>query len=459
MTMIGRWIRVDRLLRLVDVELHPVELLQQIVRELDVRLVDLVDEEHRTRLGGEGFPELALDDVVVDVVDPVVAELRVAKARDRVVLVQPLARLRDRLDVPLDEGGADRARHLLGEHRLARAGLSLDEERPFEGDGGVHREHQVLGGDVGIGTFESSLRHRASFSLGGRAGGRQCRRSDPAGRSGRWGRIRAMHTRMTIGGREAGAHPPDEFEMPVEAVEIEAPGLAPWRAGSDGVDYVHTLDSGRPGPHVMVSAVVHGNELCGAIVLDELLRAEVRPSGGRLTLAFMNVDAYERFDPEHPVLSRYVDEDFNRLWSREALFGRRDSVELRRATRAPADPRRRRLPARSALDAVRRGAPRPVRHHPQGPGLRARSRPLRPHRARRGPRGGPADAGLRRVRRRREPSHRAPRRVRPALEARDGGDGEAGRVPLPRPLRSPAAGAASPGGRGGGEGSSRSPSR
>ena len=55
------------------------------------------------------------------------------------------------------------------------------------------------------------------------------------------------------------------------------------------------------------------------------------PVRGRLTLAFMNVEAYERFDPGHPVLSRYVDEDFNRLWSSEVLESRRDSVELRRA--------------------------------------------------------------------------------------------------------------------------------
>ena len=87
-----------------------------------------------------------------------------------------------------------------------------------------------------------------------------------------------MHARATIRGRETGAHPPDEFEMPAEAVEIEAPDLAPWRRSNAGVDYVHTFASGHPGPHVMVSAVVHGNELCGAIVLDELLRAEVRPS-------------------------------------------------------------------------------------------------------------------------------------------------------------------------------------
>ena len=36
-----------------------------------------------------------------------------------------------------------------------------------------------------------------------------------------------MCARATILGREAGAHPPDEFEMPAEAVEIEAPDLAP----------------------------------------------------------------------------------------------------------------------------------------------------------------------------------------------------------------------------------------
>ena len=140
-----------------------------------------------------------------------------------------------------------------------------------------------------------------------------------------------MRAGATTRSREADIHPPEGFEMPVESVEIEAPDLTPWREGGGGVDYVHTLDSGRPGPHVMVSAIVHGNELCGAIVLDELLRTQARPSGGRLTFAFMNVDAYERFDPAHPVLGRYVDEDFNRLWSSEVLGGRRGSVELRRA--------------------------------------------------------------------------------------------------------------------------------
>ena len=59
---------------------------------------------------------------------------------------------------------------------------------------------------------------------------------------------------------------------PTYPIEIDAPDISAYRAGNTGVDYVTTFDSGRAGPHVMVSAVVHGNELCGAVVLDWLLR-------------------------------------------------------------------------------------------------------------------------------------------------------------------------------------------
>ena len=114
-------------------------------------------------------------------------------------------------------------------------------------------------------------------------------------------------------------------------VNLEAPDISPYRNGNTGVDYITTLDSGKSGPHVMLSAVVHGNELCGAIALDYLMGHDVRPVAGKLTLAFMNVAAFATFDPANPTNSRYVDEDFNRLWTREVLDGARDSVELRRA--------------------------------------------------------------------------------------------------------------------------------
>ena len=114
-------------------------------------------------------------------------------------------------------------------------------------------------------------------------------------------------------------------------VALNAPDISAYRTGNTGIDYVTTLDSGASGAHVMVSAVVHGNEVCGAHALDYLMREGVRPERGKLTLAFMNVAAYARFDPANPAVSRYVDEDFNRVWSAGVLDGPRDSVELRRA--------------------------------------------------------------------------------------------------------------------------------
>ncbi|MGH7125618.1 MAG: succinylglutamate desuccinylase, partial [Stellaceae bacterium] len=89
-------------------------------------------------------------------------------------------------------------------------------------------------------------------------------------------------------------------------VELTPPDIEPYRKGNTGIDYVTTLDSGKPGPHVAVVALTHGNEICGAIVLDTLLKAGIRPRQGRLTLAFNNVEAYDDFDPRMPIASRYV---------------------------------------------------------------------------------------------------------------------------------------------------------
>lgn len=114
-------------------------------------------------------------------------------------------------------------------------------------------------------------------------------------------------------------------------VEIAAPDITPYLKGNTGIDYVTTVDSGRRGPHAMVAALVHGNELCGAITLEFLLRNEVRPLRGKLTLGFLNVAAFATFDPANPAASRWVDEDFNRVWDEAVLDGPRDSVELRRA--------------------------------------------------------------------------------------------------------------------------------
>ncbi|MFZ2006795.1 MAG: succinylglutamate desuccinylase/aspartoacylase family protein [Stellaceae bacterium] len=114
-------------------------------------------------------------------------------------------------------------------------------------------------------------------------------------------------------------------------VELVAPDISAYRAGNTGVDYVTTFTAVEPGPHVAVFGLTHGNEICGAIAIDRLLRANIRPRRGRLTLAFNNVGAFFEFDPRYPIASRYIDEDFNRLWLPATLDGPRNSAELQRA--------------------------------------------------------------------------------------------------------------------------------
>lgn len=112
---------------------------------------------------------------------------------------------------------------------------------------------------------------------------------------------------------------------------LEPPSILQWEDGGLGVPFVHTFDSGRDGPDVLVTALVHGNEYSGAIVLADLLSMGLRPSLGRLTLAFCNVEAFRRFDVTRPDASRYVDEDMNRVWTTAQLDGHRSSAELSRA--------------------------------------------------------------------------------------------------------------------------------
>jgi predicted deacylase len=151
-----------------------------------------------------------------------------------------------------------------------------------------------------------------------------------AGRSRPDGRVtgKVIGCKMT---RQTKKHWERRVPEPNYAVELSPPDIEPYRSGNTGIDYVTTFDSGVAGPHVLVTALTHGNEICGAIALDRLFRAGLRPRQGKLTLAFDNVAAYRSFDPRVPTASRFVDEDFNRLWAPATLDGSRQSVELARA--------------------------------------------------------------------------------------------------------------------------------
>jgi predicted deacylase len=121
------------------------------------------------------------------------------------------------------------------------------------------------------------------------------------------------------------------MSTPLPPIEVSPRDLSAYRRGNTGIDYVHRFDSGRPGPHVLVNGLTHGNEFCGMVAVCHLLDSGVRPKIGTLTLSFSNVAAYESFDPAKPFESRQITHNFNRIWSPAWLDGAEDSIELRRA--------------------------------------------------------------------------------------------------------------------------------
>jgi len=118
---------------------------------------------------------------------------------------------------------------------------------------------------------------------------------------------------------------------PVPAVDVALPDLSRWAAGNTGVAYAWRFGDPASTPSVTIQALTHGNEVCGAIALDWLLRSGFRPARGALTLIFANAAAYQTFDAGDPFAARCLDEDFNRLWDAEVLDGKRTSRELQRA--------------------------------------------------------------------------------------------------------------------------------
>lgn len=124
---------------------------------------------------------------------------------------------------------------------------------------------------------------------------------------------------------------PAQALLPEFKVHLGRPDISAWVSGNTGLPGFTTFDSGNPGPHVALLSLIHGNEIAGAITLDRLLRAELRPIRGRLSFGFANLAAFDRFDPLRPTASRFVDEDLNRVWDPDLLDSPRRSCELDRA--------------------------------------------------------------------------------------------------------------------------------
>ena len=121
------------------------------------------------------------------------------------------------------------------------------------------------------------------------------------------------------------------FAPDTAPLEVLPRDLSAYRQGNTGIDYVHRFESGKPGPHVLINALTHGNEICGMVAATHLLDSGVRPKLGTLTVSFAHVEAYNAFDIDNPYENRQLVHNLNRIWSPEWLDGSEQSPELRRA--------------------------------------------------------------------------------------------------------------------------------
>ena len=156
-------------------------------------------------------------------------------------------------------------------------------------------------------------------------------------------------------------------------VRTERAGLGPWTAGNTGTEGVWQWRSPSTGPHLMISAVIHGNELCGAHALRDLLRwidaTGWRPPHGALTLVLGHLEALRRFSPSDPSASRGVGATSTAsgpqtVW--RPCHGRGQAGRGAGAFRRPG-----RLPAGPALDAAAQRPSGAGGHGAQAPGLGA----------------------------------------------------------------------------------------
>ena len=69
--------------------------------------------------------------------------------------------------------------------------------------------------------------------------------------------------------------------------------------GNTGTPGVWRFASTAPGPRVAITALIHGNEVCGAHAAWQLVQSAPRPARGSLTVVFCNLEAYARLAHEH----------------------------------------------------------------------------------------------------------------------------------------------------------------
>nr|WP_294917987.1 succinylglutamate desuccinylase/aspartoacylase family protein [uncultured Neokomagataea sp.] len=114
-------------------------------------------------------------------------------------------------------------------------------------------------------------------------------------------------------------------------VVLLPPDLSAWNVTNTDIPGVITFEANDPGPDLVITGLLHGNEFAGGHALERLRRAPPTLPSGRLTLILANLEAFQRFNVRQPLAARYLEEDMNRVWNTHRLRGSETSYELRRA--------------------------------------------------------------------------------------------------------------------------------
>lgn len=113
---------------------------------------------------------------------------------------------------------------------------------------------------------------------------------------------------------------------------VTLPGASDVGGSNCGTPGVWRFGGAAPGPEVVLTVLVHGNEVCGVGAAWALVASQPQVPRGRLTVAFCNLQAYGRITDANKEECRLVDEDLNRVWGRlGSAPTESDTYELRRA--------------------------------------------------------------------------------------------------------------------------------
>ena len=131
------------------------EFLQEIVGELDIGLVNFVDQQDGQLRSREGFPQLALLDVIADVVNTLVTQLAITKTGNRIIFVQPLLRFGRAFHVPFDQRRVDRFGNLVRQYRFTGARFTFYQQRATQGHRSVDGHFEIVSRNVVLCALET----------------------------------------------------------------------------------------------------------------------------------------------------------------------------------------------------------------------------------------------------------------------------------------------------------------